>query len=134
MSYRAGALKEISKENKMGKKINLSDLDTVWTEAQDLTEELVESKGDEDKTIHAVADFLDAILPLDALIPGPLGKLAEEADGLLFEEIVAGLSELFKIDPEKQAARRERRKERQADRKERRKERRAKREERREEG
>ena len=118
----------------MGKKINLSDLDTVWTEAQDLTEELVESKGDEDKTVHAVADFLDAILPLEALIPGPLGKLAEEADGLLFEEIVSGLSELFKIDPEKQAARRERRKERQAGRKERREERRARRAERREEG
>ena len=115
-----------------GKGVKLSDLDTVWTEAQDLTEELVEAKGNEDKTAHAVADFLDAILPLDKLLPGKLGEFAEEADGPLFEEIVEGLVQLFRVDPEKQAERRARRKERQAARRKRREKKRARREARRE--
>lgn len=116
----------------MAKRIKLSDLDTVWTEAQDLTEELVESKGDENKTAHAVADFLDAIIPLDKLLPGQLGEFAEDADGPLFEEIVSGLIQLFKVDPEKRAERREKRKERQSTRKKRRAKKRAQREARRE--
>ena len=117
----------------MGKKIKLSDLDHVWTEAQDLTEELAEAGADQEKAAHAVADFLDAVLPLDKIIPGELGKLAEKADGPLFDEIVEALAKLFKVDPEKQAARRARRKERQAARRERRAKRKAARAERKEE-
>ena len=86
----------------------------VWEEAKDLTEELVEAGSDEDKAVKAVANFLDAILPLDKLIPGELGDIAEDADGMIFEEIVAGLAKLFKVDPVKQAERRARRKEKQS--------------------
>jgi hypothetical protein len=86
----------------------------VWEEAKDLTEELVEAGSDEDKAVKAVADFLDAILPLDKLIPGELGDIAEDADGMIFEEIVARLAKLVKVDPAKQAERRARRKEKQS--------------------
>ena len=112
-------------------KIKLSDLSEVWEEAKDLTEELVDAGADEEKVAHAVADFLDAIIPLDKVIPGELGKLAEEADGPIFEAIVEALIKLFKVDPEKRAERRARRKERQGKRKERRTERKAERETRR---
>ena len=105
----------------------------VWEEAKDLTEELADAGADEEKVAHAVADFLDAILPLDKLVPGELGKIAEEADGPIFEAIVEALLKLFKVDPEKKAERRAKRKERQAERKEKREERKAKREARRDE-
>lgn len=100
----------------------------VWEEAKDLTEELAEAGADEDKAAHAVADFLDAILPLDKLIPGELGQVAEEADGPIFEEIVEALIKLFKVDPEKKAERQGKRRERQAARRERRAERKAEKE------
>ncbi len=99
----------------------------VWEEAKDLTEELVDAGSDEDKAVEAVADFLDAILPLDKLIPGELGDIAEDADGIIFEEIVGGLAKLFKVDPQKRAERRARRKERREARQERRAERKAER-------
>ena len=92
----------------------------VWEEAKDLTEELVEAGSDEDKVIEAVADFLDAVLPLDKLIPGELGELAESADDEVFEAVIGGLAGLFKGDPVKRAERRARRKQRQADRREKR--------------
>lgn len=100
----------------------------VWEEAKDLTEELVDAGSDEDKAVAAVADFLDAILPLDKLIPGELGDIAEEADGMIFEEIVGGLAQLFKVDPEKRAERKARRKKRREARQERRAERKAEKE------
>lgn len=100
----------------------------VWEEAKDLTEELADAGADEDKAAHAVADFLDAIIPLDKLLPGELGEIAEQADGPIFEEVVGALVKLFKVDPEKRAERRARRKERQAARRKRRAERKAKRE------
>ncbi len=103
----------------------------VWEEAKDLTEELADAGADEDKVAHAVADFLDAILPLDKLLPGELGEIAEQADGPIFEEIVGALAKLFKVDPEKRAERKARRKERQAARKTKRVESKAKREARR---
>lgn len=85
----------------------------VWEEAKDLTEELVDAGSDEDKAVAAVADFLDAILPLDKLIPGELGEIAEDADGMIFEALVSELANLFKVDPAKREARRVKRKERQ---------------------
>tara|TARA_Y100000310_G_scaffold240983_1_gene244909 strand:- start:100 stop:468 length:369 start_codon:yes stop_codon:yes gene_type:complete len=100
----------------------------VWEEAKDLTEELADAGGDESKVAHAVADFLDAIIPLDKILPGDLGEIAEEADGPVFEEIVEALLKLFKVDPEKRDERRAKRKKRQAKRKEKREERKANRE------
>ena len=107
------------------KSTKLPSVKEVWEEAKDLTEELVDAGSDEDKAVAAVADFLDAILPLDKLIPGELGEVAESADGIIFEEIVSGLAKLFKVDPQKRAERRERRKERKEARQERRAERKA---------
>ena len=106
------------------KKIELEDFDEVFEEAKDLAVELSDAGADEDKTINAIADFLDAIIPLNAIIPGPLGQLAEEADGIFFDKLVRGIAEAFKIDPEKQAARREKRKERKQKRQSRREDRR----------
>jgi hypothetical protein len=105
----------------------------LWEEAKDLTEELAEAGADEEKAARAVAEFLDSIVPLDKVISGKLGELAEEADGLVFEAVAVALARLFKVDPEKRAARRKRRKERQEIRRKRRAERRARRKERKEE-
>jgi len=70
-----------------------------------MAEELVSSGVEEDKAVKAVATFLDKIVPLDALIPGPVGVIAEELDGAAFERVVKAISDLFKVDPEKRAER-----------------------------
>lgn len=89
------------------KKIELEDFNEVFEEAKDLAVELSDAGADKDKTIDAIADFLDAIIPLNAIIPGPLGELAEEADGIFFDKLVRGIAEAFKVDPIKRAERRE---------------------------
>jgi len=81
------------------------DLDAVWDAGLDMAEELVSSGVEEDKAVKAVATFLDKIVPLDALIPGPVGVIAEELDGAAFERVVKAISDLFKVDPEKRAER-----------------------------
>ena len=50
----------------------------VLEEAEDLVLELSESKlKDREAVIRSVAQFLDAILPLDVLVPGPTGQVLE---------------------------------------------------------
>lgn len=90
------------------------DHDHVLDAGKDLAENLVASGLEEDKAVRAVATFLDAIVPLDVLIPGPAGVVAEELDGAAFERAVQALTDLFKVDPEKRAARQAERTERQA--------------------
>ena len=99
----------------------------VWLEAQDLAEDLVEAGSDESKTIESIADFLDAILPLDRLVPGELGRVAENFDGPLFEKILYALRERFRVDPEKRAERKAKRESRKAERRARRAQRKAER-------
>lgn len=88
---------------------------------EDLAEDLVASGLSEDKAVDSVAKFLDKIVPLDVLIPGPVGVIAEELDGAAFKRVVKALAEVFKRDPEQRAARQAERAERQAKNQERRK-------------
>lgn len=96
------------------------DTDLLWAEAQDLAADLADAGADEDAAARAVAEFLDAVVPLDALLPGVVGLAAEAADGPLFERIVQALIDAFRVDPDKREARRERRAARKAERRERR--------------
>lgn len=103
-----------------------------WDDAAALVEDLVESGANEEKALDAVASFLDGLLPLDVIVPGPAGKVAELADGPIIrkgvEEIFDWLKELVKVDPEKKAARKAKRAERRAARKAKREARRAEKE------
>jgi len=101
--------------------------EVVWEEAEVLLEDLVAEGLDEDAAALAVARFLDAVLPLDALIPGPLGELAEAADGPILARVVQALLALFRSDPDRKAERRARRTARKAEREAKREARRAER-------
>jgi hypothetical protein len=114
--------------------IELPDAGKVIDEAVDFAEDVLESGGEEDKVIEAVADFLDALLPLDKFIPGPVGDALEAKDDDAFEVALRALKKAFEVDPEKRTERRARRAERKAERKARRAARKAEREARREDG
>ena len=87
-------------------------------EAGDLVLDLCEPQRSPEQIAQSVARFLDAIVPLDVLIPGPVGLAAEQIDQIAFDRIVTHLMRVFHADPEKKAERRhrraKRRKERQA--------------------
>lgn len=83
--------------------------EVVLEEAEDLILDLVESEGDREKIAKSVAQFIDAFLPLDLLVPGPLGQLAEQVDQAALEYVVSKLMRVFHADPEKKAQRRQRR-------------------------
>jgi hypothetical protein len=100
-------------------------IDVLWEEAQDLAEDLVASGGDEDKVAADVADFLDALVPLDKLVPGIPGIVLEEADDDFFRAVISALQKLFKVDPDKKEERRARRDAKKAARKARREAKRA---------
>jgi len=94
----------------------MADLDReqLWEEAQDLAEDLSDAGADDDRVAHAVAEFLDAIVPLDVLLPGLPGMIAEAGDGIAFEQAVKAILALFRVDPEKRAVRKARRDKRRA--------------------
>ena len=94
----------------MAKKIKLPPVGDVWEDAQVLLHEATEAGKDEAKNAQAVAKFLDAIVPLDEIISGPVGEIAEKHDGTIFEQIVLALIKAFRVDPEKRAARQAKRK------------------------
>lgn len=81
--------------------------EALWEEAKDLGDDLVDAGGDPDKVAEAVATFLDALIPLDVLVPGLPGMILEMGDGPAFKQIVGALVDLFKVDPEKRRMRRE---------------------------
>jgi hypothetical protein len=81
----------------------------VWTGVSDLVDDLIEAGGEEDQIVVAVSEFLDAALPLDILIPGAPGIAAEALDGKLFALIVPLFIKVFRVDPEKRAARKAKR-------------------------
>jgi hypothetical protein len=91
-----------------GQTMSKIDPEKLWTEAKDLGDELVDAGADPDKTAHAIAGFVDALIPLD-LIPG-IGVVLEAADGPAIERLIRALVELFKADPQKKAERKARRK------------------------
>lgn len=92
------------------------DLELIWAEAQDLAEDLAEAGADKPRAALAVAAFLDAIVPLDALVPGPAGLALEAVDGAAFQRVILALVGAFERDPEKRAERKARRAERRANR------------------
>lgn len=95
-------------------------------EAEDLVLAVSEAKAEDNEAIvKAVAQFLDAVLPLDVLIPSPLGMALERHDDRALEALIHQLSRVFHADPAKKAARIERRKRRHEEREERKAQRRA---------
>jgi hypothetical protein len=96
------------------------DREQLWDEALDLADDLHDAGADDDKVAAAVAEFLDALVPLDVLLPGLPGMVAEAADGPAFERAVKAIIGLFRQDPEKRAARKARRQKRRAERRARR--------------
>ena len=91
------------------------DRDELLEEAVGFAEDLVEDGLDEGKAKRRAAEFLDAIIPLDKLIPGPLGKLAEKHDDDAFEWALDQIDKLFRVDPVKKAARQAKRAKNKAD-------------------
>ena len=87
----------------------LLDRELLLDAGEDLAEELVAAGLAKAKVGPAVAPFLDAILPLDLLIPGPLGIVAEELDGAALARAVEYIDELFRADPEQRAERKAKR-------------------------
>ena len=75
------------------------DPEIVWTEARDLADDLAEAGGDEEEAARAIIRFVDAIIPLDVLLPGPLGRMIEFADGPVIERLVEMLVAALKSDP-----------------------------------
>ncbi len=83
--------------------------EVVLEEAEDLVLSLEESEGNREKIAKSVAQFIDAFLPLDLLVPGPLGQLAEQVDQVALEYVVNHLMRVFHADPETKAQRKQRR-------------------------
>lgn len=81
-------------------------------EAEGLVHDLNDAGLDADARVDAVARFLDAILPLDVLIPGPLGQVAECADGPAFAALVRALKNVHFWDEKHRAERQRQREER----------------------
>jgi len=93
----------------------------VVEHAEDLVLTLAATdREDQEAIVRAVAEFLDNILPLDVLIPGPLGSLAEKSDEATFEFLIQQLIKVFHVDPVKKAERQLRRKQRREERQQRR--------------
>ena len=92
------------------------DAEMVWAEAQDLAEDLAEAGADKPRAALAVAAFLDAIMPLDVLVPGPAGLALEAVDGAAFQRVILALVGAFERDPERRAERKTQRAARRASR------------------
>ena len=90
------------------------DREVLWEESKDLGDELVDTGGDPDKVAKAVAEFLDALVPLDLLVPGLPGMALEVADGPVLEVVSRTLGDRLKGEPDKRAERRKTRKARRA--------------------
>tara|TARA_R110000824_G_scaffold16895_5_gene69434 strand:+ start:14862 stop:15227 length:366 start_codon:yes stop_codon:yes gene_type:complete len=77
--------------------------------AVEAVEEFVEKEGIEpDQGLELLADGIDALLPLGALIGGPLGASLERGDGPAIEAFLRVLVPLLKPNPDKILARAER--------------------------
>ena len=84
-------------------------LDLVpWAHVQELLDGLASDGWDRDEALDYVAQMLDEALPLDALIPGPVGLALETIDGPVLR---AALGLAWQLATNKQArhARRDKR-------------------------
>lgn len=73
----------------------------------DLVDDLCDTLTDADAA-HIVARALDALIPADELLPGPVGALVERHDGDVVLALIDWIGDLVR-DPERRARRRERR-------------------------
>jgi hypothetical protein len=94
--------------------------EAVWGEVKELAESIFDADGDEKEIARSIAEFLDALLPLNLIAPGVIGEIAETQDGPLLEKAVEWIIELLRVDPDKKAERQSKRKARRTERKERR--------------
>ena len=86
----------------MGKKAGKEIEEEVKEIAVDAINDLLEdSKIEEDEAVEILSATLDAIIPLEHLVPGRLGKMLDEADDIIFDEIAKALVNAFKLDPDK---------------------------------
>jgi len=69
--------------------------------AGDAVERMVEGGWQEDDSVDLIVELLDVLTPAEALIPGPLGKAAEEVLDKAAEALVRRLVEVLRADPEK---------------------------------
>lgn len=70
--------------------------------AVEAVEEFVEKEGiHPDRGLELLADSIDALLPLGALIGGPLGASLERGDGPAIEAFLRALMPLLKPSPDK---------------------------------
>jgi len=77
--------------------------------AVDAVEEFVEKEGIEpERGLEMLADAIDALLPLGALVGGPLGRSLERGDGPAIEAFLRALAPILKPDPDRILARAER--------------------------
>lgn len=77
--------------------------------AVDAVEEFVEKEGIEpERGLEMLADAIDALLPLGALVGGPLGRSLERGDGPAIEAFLRALAPILKPDPDRILERAER--------------------------
>ena len=77
--------------------------------AVDAVETFVEEEGiTPDRGLELLADSIDALLPLGAVLGGPLGASLEKADGPAIEAILKAIAPILKPNPDKILARAER--------------------------
>jgi hypothetical protein len=89
-------------------------LEAEWEDVEGLVVELAEvgrmpPAAREDRIVEVIADFLDAATPAGALLPPPIGAIAEGLDGAAYRALLTWGRTLFKKDPKKVAARKARR-------------------------
>jgi len=70
--------------------------------------ELLDDGLDSEEALDVLAALLDVLTPLRALLPPPLGDLAEAQDGPAYRAALAALSDILRLDPERVALRAER--------------------------
>jgi hypothetical protein len=75
----------------------------------DLIEDLIDEGLDEDEAIERTAEFLDALVRLDVLVPEPVGPIAEYADGPIFELLLRAAWRWVQNSDARKARRAERR-------------------------
>ena len=85
-------------------------------DVEDLIDDLEDARS-EDARVKAVADFLAAGTPLDAILPPPIGSLADAAESTIYQTCYRWTRKIFKRPPAKRAARRAKRAARKAARK-----------------
>ena len=91
-------------------------VDADWDDVEDLAEDLVEAGMAQQDVAEVIGRWADRILPLDVLIPGPAGMIAEAVDDRLFtagaralgkagKKAAQAIGDLFKQDPKRKAKR-----------------------------